>query len=394
VLNEIRISTKKEESDLDKLYCANSTALFYVNNNGNFVPIAIQLEPGKEKYYFTKHDRANNWKLAKMHYRVAQCNVHEWSYHFLLTHAICEPVCIALFRCLPKSHPIYKLMRPHLQTVVWINTDARHELIPDDMAFNQAFSINAGAMAKRGFELLRYEDLNIPKLLKKKGLDDKKKLPNYHYRDDSLLIWNALEQHFTSIIMHYYKSDKDITLDHELQDWIRETSEDGIGWDEKDKKDCKGFPRSFKTRAQLIEFCTTIAFTGSAQHAAVNFGQFQTMKFVPNCPSCMRKKPHPSNEFFVTEEEIIDSLPNIEQATTTITGVFALSSWCPEDVEEMLLDDDKVLDLFTEYEVKKMEETHKNKMREIEKKIEDRNVGLKHPYTYLLPSRITKSIAI
>jgi len=388
----------KPGEEPEELYCANSIALFYVNPSGDFIPIAIQLEPNDDEYYYTKHsghlNDHNMWKMAKMHYRVAQANVHEWSYHYLLTHAICEPVCIALFRCLPRNHPIYKLMRPHLQTVVWINTDARHELIPDDMANNQAFSINAGAMAQKGFKDLRYEDLNIPKLLKRKGLDDKEKLPNYHYRDDALLIWDALEKHFTNVIMHYYKHDRDVVNDFELQDFIKETSEDGIGW-ESNGKDCKGFPRSFKTRAQLVEFCTTMAFTGSAQHAAVNFGQFETMKFVPNCPTCMRTLPCKNSEWRVTEREIIDMLPNIEQATTVITTVWALSSWCPEEVEEMLLDDDKVLDLFTESKVKKMEEIYKNNMQQIENKISDRNAKLgDFPYTYLLPSRVTKSIAI
>ena len=60
----------------------------------------------------------------------------------------------------------------------------------------------------------------------------------------------------------------------------------------------------------------------------------------------------------------------------------------------MLLDDNKVLDLFTEYEVRQMEEAHKNNMKEIEDKIVTRNDKLKHPYTFLLPSRVTKSIAI
>ena len=52
-----------------------------------------------------------------------------------------EPFCVALFRCLPKAHPIYKLLRPHLQTVCAINTDARNSLIPPGSKANQAIAL-------------------------------------------------------------------------------------------------------------------------------------------------------------------------------------------------------------------------------------------------------------
>ena len=41
-----------------------------------------------------------------------------------------EPFCISLFRCLPRCHPVYKLLRPHLRTVVAINQGARDDLLP------------------------------------------------------------------------------------------------------------------------------------------------------------------------------------------------------------------------------------------------------------------------
>ena len=40
----------------------------------------------------------------------------------------------------------------------------------------------------------------------------------------------------------------------------------------------------------------TVIFTSSSQHAAVNFGQFETYQFCPNSPGCMRLEPHKKGE--------------------------------------------------------------------------------------------------
>ena len=45
-----------------------------------------------------------------------------------------------------------------------------------------------------------------------------------------------------------------------------------------------------------MEICVALMFTCSAQHAAVNFGQFETYKFIPNSPTCMRLPPHKKGE--------------------------------------------------------------------------------------------------
>lgn len=52
-----------------------------------------------------------------------------------------ESFAVALFRDLPRSHPIYKLLRPHLQTVTVINVLARTSLILAGSGANMALAL-------------------------------------------------------------------------------------------------------------------------------------------------------------------------------------------------------------------------------------------------------------
>ena len=57
---------------------------------------------------------------------------------------------------------------------------------------------------------------NIKQNTNELGIDDPTLLPNYHYRDDGILIWNAIEFYVTEIIGIFYKSDDDVNEDAKL----------------------------------------------------------------------------------------------------------------------------------------------------------------------------------
>uniref|UniRef100_H2Y5X3 Lipoxygenase domain-containing protein n=1 Tax=Ciona savignyi TaxID=51511 RepID=H2Y5X3_CIOSA len=384
--SEILKDVKRNKNTFKKqLHCPKAIGLFYVSNSGTFLPIAIQLVPGDRDYLFTPSSGDEDWMLAKMYFRCAQANVHEWGYHFLYTHNVIEPFGVALFRCLPSAHPIYKLLRPHLRTLSAINTDARNDLIPETSKANQSLSISGSDLCRKMFKTFRFDDIIIPKVLKKLGTDDRTLLPNFHYRDDAMALWKIMEDYVIDVLTHHYSSDEEVEGDYELQGWARDVAREGLGWQDGDSR---GFPETITTIPQLMEICVTLMFTSSAQHAAVNFGQFETYKFMPNAPVGLRLPPHKNGEG--SKQRILDSLPDALMTNFIIAIAYALSKFAPNEV--FLADFSRKY--FTEDVVIGFQDKYVGKLKELESKILSRNQRLEHEYKYLLPSRIPKSIAV
>lgn len=57
----------------------------------------------------------------------------------------------------------------------------------------------------------------------------------------------------------------------------------------------KGVPDRFTSIDDLVEVLTVFIFTGSVQHAAANFGQYDEYAFPPNYPSFLRTE-RPKNK--------------------------------------------------------------------------------------------------
>lgn len=45
---------------------------------------------------------------------------------------------------------------------------------------------------------------NIPNDFKRRGVDDTEALPNYHYRDDATLMWNAIHKYVGTVVSAFY----------------------------------------------------------------------------------------------------------------------------------------------------------------------------------------------
>ena len=257
---------------------------------------------------------------------------HQVATHYLSCHAAMEVYAMGTMRNLPDPHPIYKLLRPNFRYTMAINTRARATLIADGGIIDQAFAIGGEGrreLMRRGGTIYDIHWTNIKRNTKERGVDDPKTLPGYYYRDDGLKLWDAMESYVRDIVNDFYKDDAAVRGDGELQKWANDIHTNGFpGY--YGAKDGHGFPKQIVSKETLIELCTLIMFTGSAQHAAVNFGQYNYYGYVPNAP-CGLRRPPPAKKG-ADYQDILESLPDKTTSIKSVAITFSLSQFSPDEV--------------------------------------------------------------
>ncbi|XP_067249527.1 polyunsaturated fatty acid 5-lipoxygenase-like isoform X4 [Chanodichthys erythropterus] len=251
-------------------YLAAPFCLLYKNSQKEIVPIAIQVPAtaGEANTVFLPSDNQYDWMLAKMWVKSSDFNVHQLVIHILRTHLTSEVFAIAMYRQLAAVHPVYKLLIPHVRFTVAINTAGREKLICESGLFDKANSTGGIAIVEviqKAMKTLTYKSLCFPEAMKARGVED---LPNYYYRDDGMMVWEAMKSFVSDVVKIYYGSDEKVQQDKEIQAFVKDVC---VGM-KNGPKSCE-FPDSLKTQEQLVELLTVVIFTASAQHAAVNFGQ-------------------------------------------------------------------------------------------------------------------------
>ncbi|KAL6191591.1 hypothetical protein ACLB2K_037981 [Fragaria x ananassa] len=138
-------------------------------------------------------------------------------------------------------------------------------------------------------------------------------IENYPYAVDGLNIWSTIKTWVTDYCSIYYKTDDMVQQDTELLSWCKELLEQGHG----DKKNEPWWPK-MQTRVEVIETCTIVIWTASALHAAVNFGQYPFVGYLPNRPTVSRRF---MPEIGTPEYEELKKNPNLA-FSKTVTAQF------------------------------------------------------------------------
>lgn len=254
-------------------------ALFAVPPGGSsLVPVAIQCgqDPGEWPIFTPSPVAAEQWgwEMAKLVVQVADGNYHELVAHLARTHLVIEGVAMATHRHLATVHPVWALLVPHFEGTLFINDVAAKSLIAPDGPIDHIFagtihSTQELAVAARlDFD---FTARMLPHDLAARGVGPGSALADFPYRDDALLVWGAIHDWVRGYIGLYYASDADVLADTELAAWAACVAGEAK---------VKGFG-PIATRAALVDACTMIIFTASAQHAAVNFPQKDIMAFAP-----------------------------------------------------------------------------------------------------------------
>ncbi|KAG8453127.1 hypothetical protein GDO86_004810, partial [Hymenochirus boettgeri] len=370
----------------EKQYLSAPLCLLWQSSYNEILPIAIQINqtPGEKNPIFLPSDPEWDWTLAKTWVRNAEFQVHEVITHLLHTHLFAEVFNMATTRNLPMGHPIYKLLIPHLRFTLEINTLARKQLIGSGGLFDQAVVTGNGgvpALMAKAMKSLAYSSLCLPDDLEDRGVQS---VPNYYYRDDGIKIWNAMERYVSDIVHYYYESDEAVANDPELQVWVAEIFQEGFLSNKN-----SGIPSSFATRVEATKYLTMVIFACSAQHTAVNNGQFDFFAWMPNSPTTMRKPP-PATKGTTTYQSFLETLPAVN-TTATAMGTVAVLSFDPLDPRPVGCYRNSH---FTEDAPKKFIQEFKEKISEISKHINERNEIMKLTYKYLDPNTMNCSVSI
>lgn len=356
------------------------------NSNRRLRPIAIQAgqTPGFDYPIITPNSGKYAWLFAKAIVQIADANFHEAVSHLARTHLFVGAFVLTTYRQLPPNHPLSLLLCPHFEGTLAINDAAQRGLIAPGGGVDELLSAtidNSRVFVVRGLQSYGFNSAMLPKQLQQRGVDDPKLLPIYPYRDDALLIWNAIRQWVADYLQLYYPTDKYVQNDAALQAWAAEA----IAYDGGRVPDF-GEDGGIKTLNYLIDATTLIIFTASAQHAAVNFPQKDLMSYAPVLPlagylpaSVLKKE--------VTKQDYLNLLPPLEQAQRQLNLLYLLGSLYYNKLG------DYPRSHFLDPKVQPLLQVFQNNLMQLEATINQRNQQ-RPPYEYLLPSRIPQSINI
>lgn len=392
VLEGIPMFRKADEHGVEeRRWAPASRCLLYLEDSQRLRPLAIQLgrDPAKDPV-FTPNDSETDWLVAKIYLRCSEGNTHQMISHAVRTHFVVEPFVMATMRNLPDPHPVYKLMRRHFRYTLAINDGARKGLLDDGGVFDDIIATGGPdkghiKLGQKGFQRWKLAD-NKPRLdFERRGVLDPAILPDYPYRDDALPLWDALEEFVGGVLAPFYKSDADLVNDTEIQAWWAELIEHGIPVD---KLPCARLERV----ADLADILTTVLYTGSVHHAAVNYLQYEHYAFVPNAPLCMRKPP-PAKKGVLRREDIPGMIPTRSQTLWQVSIGRALASFGQD--EEFLLNEGGWRETyFQEPGFQAIRERLYERLRVQLDAVKARNAKRDVPYTVLQPDRIPCGITV
>ncbi|MFD9858126.1 lipoxygenase family protein [Streptomyces alboflavus] len=341
------------------------------------LPFAIQCgqDPAGRRIY-TPRD-GYSWMLARNCLLVAHMTVYETLTHLGQTHLVMGALIDAAVRTLPATHVVARLLRRHFEGTPFING-----LVPQSLT-------NSGGLVDRVTgasmeSLLPWLDRRLgeysfsgnylPARLAAVGSADTKALPYYPFRDDGLLLWQALNRWAGEFVGAFYTSDAAVAADKPLQAFSAAVKLTDFG----------RTPGAITDRQDLTDVLTMIVWTAGPLHAAVNFSQLDWM-YLPAAPLA-GYTPEPTG-LGHTRQDWLDNLPAADVGLQHI-GVGHMLTGARTST---------LGDYGTEFDSTRAAAGAARLRADLaatEQEIEARNAKRQQPYPYLAPSKVPNSVEI
>jgi arachidonate 15-lipoxygenase len=201
----------------------------------------------------------------------------------------------------------------------------------------------------------------------------------YPYRDDGILLWNAIQGFCKEYVDLYYKSEADVTDDHEIQGWAHDISA-------QDRGRIPGFPARFGSRQELRETLGHIIFLCTAFHSCIHFNQYKYPGFVPNMPHSAYAAPPVGKNAEIDAAGLLKFQPAFRaaysQTWTYFLTNFRVSSIGQYNLQQFDSEAHEVIERFGD------------RLEEIEGEIDQRNSRRSFAYDRMNPRFIPNGVTI
>ncbi|KAI0971528.1 lipoxygenase [Xylaria arbuscula] len=333
-----------KDQEATPAYGAGCQAYFYIDDAGDFLPLAIKLiVKGREDsaLVYTPKDIPAEWLFAKMTINANDGWHSTWG-HTTQSHSAAEAPYLAAIRTLSENHPVLAvfnrvenlpwLVRPNLQeSLVNGSMDTGPKYYPwtADAAREWANKVYSSG------ETSNYSSNYFRTNLKKRGLIDYEygpALKSFPYYEDGSVLVNGIQEVMTAIINSYYKNDKAVANDRELQAWLKETEVAQV----------HDFPKRIQTRNDIIEIMTHQAYLGSVVHAIMSGNGNQLDVMALPFTTAGWQSPIPTKKGVITD--ILPWMPTPEAAAWQVATYAAgnRASWKGTNMTLAYMFDDPV----------------------------------------------------
>lgn len=375
-------------------YLTCPVALFAVPPSADsLVPVAINCDPSNAASPVMAPSLASEnewgWEMAKLVVQAADGNYHELFAHLARTHLVIEAIAVATHRHLAEAHPVHALLVRHFEGTMFINEAAATSLITSGGPIDHIFAGAIQSSQKTAVHARLSFDFGkgmLPKDIEARGVGANSALGHYPYRDDGLLVWNAIETWVGEYVRTYYSSAHDVAGDAELKAWA-----DAIAGSGK----LKGFVAPTRID-DLVDICTMTIFTASAQHASVNFPQKAIMEFAPAVTGAIWQQA-PDTQLGNTKGDWLAMMPPETLALEQLKVLYLLGSLYYRPLGTYLSPQFPYPQWFRDPQI--VGEggplaRFQSALADVEQQIFARNAQRRRPYTFLLPSLIPSSTNI
>jgi arachidonate 15-lipoxygenase len=368
----------------DQRYMPVPYALFYLadtrsGKRNRLVPLAIRVDRSSQTPVVTPSSPPEVWRNAKLMVQVADAHLHELKYHLWGAHFAFEPWIVATNRNLGDRHALKTLLKRHMVSVIAINEFGRRTLTNPGGFLENLLSPNVQAsldIMSHSARNYRVDEAGFRAQMEKRGVYDSEILPDYPYRDDGQLVWDAINRFVVGYVERYYRDDRAVRVDPQLARFIDDVTSERGGR-------LAGVTRP-DSLEQLSKLVTELIFTSSAYHAALNYAQYEFMAYQPNMPLAAWDKPFQRDG---SATDLTRLLPPRESAKDQLDLFWNLTCYQHDKLGAYEW-------RFMDGEAEKLAEAFRANLRNAGEEIEGRNRQRAVAYPYLHPSRIPNSASV